>query len=126
MLSFYTQTFLAPAEEVFIYRLKILSRNILKFPTNVFIQSFFRSRVTAVNVVLQTTPEEKNHTDHFSSVSTRRLCFVFLSVKSPVVQVIHQIMNCLSAGNSFITKFSPTLSSRSVFHIGVIQKYALL
>jgi hypothetical protein len=42
-------------------------------------------------------------------VSTRRLCFCFLSV--------HQIMNYLSAGNSFITKFSLTLSSRSVLHI---------
>jgi hypothetical protein len=36
----------------------------------------------------------------------------------------------VSAGNSFITKltskFSPTLSSRSVFDIDVIQKYTLL
>jgi hypothetical protein len=42
---------------------------------------------------------------------------------------IHQIMNCLSARNSFITKFTSkflsTLSSRSVYHIGVIQKYVL-
>jgi hypothetical protein len=40
---------------------------------------------------------------------------------------IQQIVNCLSAGNSFITKFtstfSPTLSSRSVLHMGDIQKY---
>jgi hypothetical protein len=42
-------------------------------------------RVTAVNFFLETSPEEKNHTGHFSSVSTRRLCFVFSSVKSPVV-----------------------------------------
>jgi hypothetical protein len=39
-------------------------------------------------------------------------------------------MNCLSAGNFFMTKFtskfSPTASSRSVFHVGVIQKYSLL
>jgi hypothetical protein len=35
-------------------------------------------------------------------------------------------VNCLSAGNSFATKFSPTLCSRSVFHVGVIHKYALL
>jgi hypothetical protein len=27
----------------------------------------------------------KNHTEYFSSVSTRLLCFVFLSVKSPVI-----------------------------------------
>jgi hypothetical protein len=35
-------------------------------------------------------------------------------------------MNCFSAGNSFIMKFSPTISSRSEFHVGVIQKYTLL
>jgi hypothetical protein len=38
---------------------------------------------------------------------------------------IHQTVNCLSARNSFITKFMsellPTLSSRSLFHVGVIQ-----
>jgi hypothetical protein len=49
--------------------------------------------------------------------------------QSRCFKFIHQIMNCLSAGNSFITKFtskcSPTLSSRSIFHIGVIQKYTL-
>jgi hypothetical protein len=43
---------------------------------------------------------------------------------------IHQAVNCLPAGNSFTTtfmsKFSPTLSSRSVYHTGVIQKYTLL
>jgi hypothetical protein len=39
-------------------------------------------------------------------------------------------LNRFSSGNSFITKltskFSPTLFSRSIFHIGVIQKYMLL
>jgi hypothetical protein len=58
-LSLYMQTFLAPAEEVLIYLLKILCRNIWNEPTIVFFQSFFCSRVTAVNFVLQTTPEEE-------------------------------------------------------------------
>jgi hypothetical protein len=39
-------------------------------------------------------------------------------------------MNCLSAGNSFITKFtskfSPTLSSRSIFHMGDIETHVAL
>jgi hypothetical protein len=43
---------------------------------------------------------------------------------------IHQIVNCLYAVNYFITKFtskfSPTLSSISAFHTGVMQKYTLL
>jgi hypothetical protein len=56
------------------------------------------------------------------------LIFLFLEYyESRCSKFIHQIMNCLSAGNSFVTKFtskcSPTLSSRCVFHIGVIQKY---
>jgi hypothetical protein len=54
-----------------------------------------------------------------------------LSVKeSRCSKFIPQIVNCLSTGNSFITKFtlkfSSTLSSRFVFHIGVIQKYTFL
>jgi hypothetical protein len=44
---------------VLIYLLKILCKNIWNFPMNVFFQSFFHSRVTAVNFVLLTTPEEK-------------------------------------------------------------------
>jgi hypothetical protein len=56
--------------------------------------------------------------------------FCFLVCEEPRSKFIHQITNCLSAGNSFITKFtstfSPTLSSRSVFHIHVIQKHTLL
>jgi hypothetical protein len=55
------------------------------------------------------------------SVRTRRLRVPLFWVYSP---------NCLSAGKSFITKFmsksSPTLSSRSLFHVGVIQTYTLL
>jgi hypothetical protein len=51
----------APAEEVLIYLLQILCRNILNFPTNVFFRFFFRSRVIDVNFVLQTTPDEKSH-----------------------------------------------------------------
>jgi hypothetical protein len=54
------------------------------------------------------------------SVSTRRLRVPFFP------KFIHRIMNCLFAGYSFITKFSPTLSSRSVFHLSVVQKYTLL
>jgi hypothetical protein len=43
---------------------------------------------------------------NFSSVSTRHLYFCFLSIKeSRFCKLIHQIVNCLSAGNSFITKF---------------------
>jgi hypothetical protein len=57
MLSLYTQTFLATAEEILIYLLKMHCRNILNFPTNVFVQFFFCSRVIAVNFVLQITPE---------------------------------------------------------------------
>jgi hypothetical protein len=68
---------------------------------------------------------------NFSSVSTRRLCFCFLPIKeSRCSNFFHQIVNCLCSGNSFITKltlkFSPTLSSRSVFHMGGIRKYTLL
>jgi hypothetical protein len=59
MLSLYMQTFLAPAEEILIYLLKMHCRNILNFPMNVFFQFFFCSGVTAVNFVLQITPEEK-------------------------------------------------------------------
>jgi hypothetical protein len=36
----------------------MLCSNILNFPVNVFFQ-FFHSRVTAVNFILQRTPEEK-------------------------------------------------------------------
>jgi hypothetical protein len=49
------------------------------------------------------------------------LFFVYQESRWP--KFIYQIVNCLSAGNSFITNFSPTLSSRSLFHIGVIHKY---
>jgi hypothetical protein len=45
--------------EGLIYLLKMLCRNISNFPTNVFFQFLSRSRVTAVNFVLQATPEEK-------------------------------------------------------------------
>jgi hypothetical protein len=59
------------------------------------------------------------------------LCFCFLSVKSPVVlSLFTKLWIVLSAGNSFITKFTstflPALSNRSVFHMGDIQKYTLL
>jgi hypothetical protein len=59
------------------------------------------------------------------------LMFCFLSIKeSSFSKFILQIMDCLCPGNSFITNlaliFSPPLSSSSVFHTGVIQKYALL
>jgi hypothetical protein len=51
-----------------------------------------------------------------SLVITQRLFFCFLSVKSPVdLKFIHQIVNCLSAGNSFITKFSPTFLADQYF-----------
>jgi hypothetical protein len=40
------------------------------------------------------------------------------------------MVNCLSTGNSFITKFtskfSPTISSRFIFHVGILQKHTLL
>jgi hypothetical protein len=73
------------------------------------------------------TPMSSN----FSSVSTRRQCFFPCLLRVPhCSKFIHQIMNSLSAGNSvtteFISKFSPTLSSRSVYHVGVIQKNTLL
>jgi hypothetical protein len=67
------------------------------------------------------------------SVSTRRLCFCFLPITSPksrYSKFIHQVVNCLSARNSFLVKFtlrfSRTLSSRSLFYMGDIQKYTLL
>jgi hypothetical protein len=56
-------------------------------------QFFFCSRVIAVNFVLQITTEEKvlgvcsslaPISSNFSSVSTRPLSFVFLSIKNPV------------------------------------------
>jgi hypothetical protein len=65
------------------YLLKILCRNIWNLPTNVFFQSF-HSRVTCCKLCPSNNLRRKNHTDHFPSVSTRRLCF-FLSVKNPVV-----------------------------------------
>jgi hypothetical protein len=57
--------------------------------------------------------------------------FLFLVYKElQWFKYIHWIVNCLSAGNSFIIKFILKfllkLSSRSVFHIGVILKYMLL
>jgi hypothetical protein len=52
-------TFLPLVEQVLIYLLKMLCRNILNFPTNVFFQFFFRSRVIALNFVLQTSRKEK-------------------------------------------------------------------
>jgi hypothetical protein len=58
MLSLYMQTFLAPVEEVLIYPLKLFCRNICNFPTNIFFYVFLLG-VTVVNVVLQTTPEER-------------------------------------------------------------------
>jgi hypothetical protein len=65
----------------------------------------------------------------FSSVSTRCVCFCFL-FESHCSKFIHQIMNYLSAGNSFITKFtskfSPTHSSRSVFHMGDTEIHVVL
>jgi hypothetical protein len=63
---------------------------------------------------------------NFSSVSTLSLCFLFMSIKSCSSKFIQQIVNCLSAGNSFMLKFSLTLYTRSVFHVGVIRKYTLL
>jgi hypothetical protein len=54
----------------------------------------------------------------------------FVYWESNCSKFIHQIVNCLSAANSFITKFMSTflltLSSRSIFHIDAIQKYTLL
>jgi hypothetical protein len=46
-------------EEVPIYPLKLLCRNICNFPTNIFFW-FFHSGVTVIYFVLQTTPEEKS------------------------------------------------------------------
>jgi hypothetical protein len=63
MLSFYRQTFLAPAEGVLIYPLKLFCRNICNFPMNIFFNSSLRSVVTVVDLVLQTTSEEKYHKD---------------------------------------------------------------
>jgi hypothetical protein len=86
MLSLYTQTFIAPAEDILIYLLKMNCRNIWNFPANVFFQFFFCSRVIPVNFVLQITPEKSLApvSFNFSSLSTRR-CFVLLSIKNPVV-----------------------------------------
>jgi hypothetical protein len=77
---------------------------------------------------------------NFFSVSTRRFALrraqlhewvsEWVYYHSHCSKFIHQIVNCLCAGNSFITKFvskfSPALPSRSAFHIGVIQEYTLL
>jgi hypothetical protein len=38
MLSLYTYTFLAPADEVLIYLMKLICRNICNFTTNIFFQ----------------------------------------------------------------------------------------
>jgi hypothetical protein len=59
MLFLYTQTFLAPMEDILIYHLKLFCRNICNFPTNVFFWLFFCLGVAVVNFVLQTTPDEE-------------------------------------------------------------------
>jgi hypothetical protein len=58
VLSLYKQTFLALAEEVLIYPLKLFCKNICNFLMNIF-QFLFHSGVTVANFVLQTTSEEK-------------------------------------------------------------------
>jgi hypothetical protein len=150
MLPLYAQTFLAQAEEILIYLLKMHCRNIWNFPTNVFFQFFFCSRVIALNFALLAldfdTPVSwaRRFSDflgvcsslariwsNFSSVSTWRLCFVFVSIKNPVVLNLFTklwivcLLGTLSP-RKFTSKFSRTLTSRSVFHVGVIQKYAFL
>jgi hypothetical protein len=100
------------------------------FPTNVFFWSFFRLRAIAVNFVLQTNPEEKITRITPPHKHSTLVFYYLVCYESRCSKFIHQIMNCLSAGNSFITKFtskfSPTPSSRSAFHRDVIRKYRLL
>jgi hypothetical protein len=55
----------------------------LKFPYECFL-SVLPFEGYCYKLCPSNNPRRKNHTDHFS-VSTRGLCFVFLSVKSPVV-----------------------------------------
>jgi hypothetical protein len=55
MLSLHMSTFLAPAEEILTYPLKLFCVNIYNFLTNIF----FPSGVTVVNFDLRTTAEEK-------------------------------------------------------------------
>jgi hypothetical protein len=58
--SLYTQTFLAPAEDVLMYPLKLFPRDICNFPTNsLFSFSSSVGRVTAINFVPQIIPEDK-------------------------------------------------------------------
>jgi hypothetical protein len=54
MLSLYKQILLAPAQEVLIYHLKLFCGNICNF-----LLVLLPLGVTAVNFILQTTPEEK-------------------------------------------------------------------
>jgi hypothetical protein len=59
---------------------------------------------------------------NFSSVSTRRLCFCLFFIKNPVVLRLFSKFWVLC----LLSKFSQTLSIRSVLRVGVIQKYTLL
>jgi hypothetical protein len=65
------------------------------------------------------------------SISTQRLCFVFLSIKSPVVLTLFTklwtvcLLGTLSSRN-LRRHFRLHFPTDPLFHIGVIQKYALL
>jgi hypothetical protein len=67
---------------------------------------------------------------NFSSVSTRRVCFCFLSIKGHVISLFTKLrivclLGTLSLRNlrrNFLRHFS----SRSAFHMGATQKYTLL
>jgi hypothetical protein len=53
------------------------------------------------------------------------LMFLFLVYEEFRSKFIRQIMKCLSAGKFFVTNCASKFSSRSVFHVRVIQKYTL-
>jgi hypothetical protein len=60
-------------------------REYWKFAYECFLSALLPFEGYCCKLFLSHNPRRKNHTDHFSSVSTWRLCFVFLSPKCPVV-----------------------------------------
>jgi hypothetical protein len=62
----------------------------------------------------------------FLATGLHAILYIHICKMTRFYKFIHQIMNCLSAENSFITKFTSRFSpfsSRSAFHVGIIQKY---
>jgi hypothetical protein len=63
------------------------------------------SGVTVIKFVLQIRLIRQGERAGQIPVRIQRLWFCFLSIKSPIVLSSKQIVNCLHAGNFFVTKF---------------------